>query len=327
MLMLRRAVAAATTVVLVLLLGATTAQAAPPGDTLRPGQSLAPGEWLMSADGSHGLTYQTDGDLVVYGPRDRAIWASGTAGQRVGRFAMGFDGNAGVVVPPDDAVLFQTGTFCGPEARLVVQNDGNVVVYCPGGAAFYTGWDRTGLDAGQGLVLGHRIASPNGRYHLLLQRDGNVVAYGPGQRPLFFTGSYTADSLQLQADGNLVALRGGTPVWHSDTWREGRLRLEVQDDGNVVLYRPNGSPAWYSAFDTGRAAGGPSGGVRVAYQPPAPPTPAPRPAPAPQPAPGGGGGYYTNCDAARAAGVAPLYRGQPGYRDALDRDKDGVACE
>lgn len=38
-------------------------------------------------------------------------------------------------------------------------------------------------------------------------------------------------------------------------------------------------------------------------------------------------GYYKNCDAARAAGVAPLHRGEPGYRPQLDRDDDGVACE
>jgi hypothetical protein len=37
--------------------------------------------------------------------------------------------------------------------------------------------------------------------------------------------------------------------------------------------------------------------------------------------------YYANCTAAKAAGAAPLYRGEPGYRDALDRDKDGIACE
>jgi Protein of unknown function (DUF1524)/Excalibur calcium-binding domain len=37
--------------------------------------------------------------------------------------------------------------------------------------------------------------------------------------------------------------------------------------------------------------------------------------------------YYSNCKAARAAGVAPLYAGQPGYRSGLDRDSDGVACE
>jgi hypothetical protein len=37
--------------------------------------------------------------------------------------------------------------------------------------------------------------------------------------------------------------------------------------------------------------------------------------------------YYANCDAVRAAGAAPLYIGQPGYRAGLDRDGDGVACE
>ena len=39
------------------------------------------------------------------------------------------------------------------------------------------------------------------------------------------------------------------------------------------------------------------------------------------------GVYYQNCDAVRAAGKAPLYRGQPGYSTKLDRDKDGIACE
>jgi len=37
--------------------------------------------------------------------------------------------------------------------------------------------------------------------------------------------------------------------------------------------------------------------------------------------------YYPNCKAARAAGAAPIYREQPGYRPGLDRDGDGVACE
>lgn len=37
--------------------------------------------------------------------------------------------------------------------------------------------------------------------------------------------------------------------------------------------------------------------------------------------------YYSNCTEAREAGVAPLHVGDPGYRPALDRDKDGVACE
>jgi len=37
--------------------------------------------------------------------------------------------------------------------------------------------------------------------------------------------------------------------------------------------------------------------------------------------------YYKNCAEARAAGAAPLHRGEPGYRPGLDKDGDGVACE
>ncbi|MEV6212370.1 excalibur calcium-binding domain-containing protein [Kitasatospora sp. NPDC051914] len=37
--------------------------------------------------------------------------------------------------------------------------------------------------------------------------------------------------------------------------------------------------------------------------------------------------YYKNCSEARAAGVVPLHRGDPGYAPHLDRDGDGVACE
>ena len=39
------------------------------------------------------------------------------------------------------------------------------------------------------------------------------------------------------------------------------------------------------------------------------------------------GVFYRNCAAARAAGAAPIYRGQPGYRPEMDGDGDGVACE
>jgi hypothetical protein len=41
----------------------------------------------------------------------------------------------------------------------------------------------------------------------------------------------------------------------------------------------------------------------------------------------GGGSSFRNCAAARAAGAAPLRRGQPGYGSHLDADADGIACE
>jgi hypothetical protein len=36
---------------------------------------------------------------------------------------------------------------------------------------------------------------------------------------------------------------------------------------------------------------------------------------------------FVNCTAARAAGAAPVMRGEPGYGYHLDRDNDGIGCE
>jgi len=36
---------------------------------------------------------------------------------------------------------------------------------------------------------------------------------------------------------------------------------------------------------------------------------------------------FRHCGEARAAGAAPIYRGQPGYRPEMDSDGDGIACE
>jgi endonuclease YncB( thermonuclease family) len=64
-----------------------------------------------------------------------------------------------------------------------------------------------------------------------------------------------------------------------------------------------------------------------------PPATAPAPflapaAPAAMPvAPPLASAYYGDCDAARAAGAAPIRVGQPGYRKGLDRDGDGTACD
>ena len=37
--------------------------------------------------------------------------------------------------------------------------------------------------------------------------------------------------------------------------------------------------------------------------------------------------HFKNCSEARAAGAAPIRRGEPGYAPHLDRDNDGIACE
>lgn len=63
----------------------------------------------------------------------------------------------------------------------------------------------------------------------------------------------------------------------------------------------------------------------------APPPPPPPTTTAPPPPPpttvAQSSTYYANCSAARAAGAAPVHRGDPGYGSHLDRDNDGVGCE
>lgn len=40
-----------------------------------------------------------------------------------------------------------------------------------------------------------------------------------------------------------------------------------------------------------------------------------------------GGRPFRNCSEARAAGRAPIRRGEPGFGSHLDRDGDGIGCE
>ena len=54
---------------------------------------------------------------------------------------------------------------------------------------------------------------------------------------------------------------------------------------------------------------------------------APPPAQEPQRFRGSPSGAFRNCAEARAAGAAPVRRGDPGYGPHLDRDGDGIGCE
>lgn len=60
--------------------------------------------------------------------------------------------------------------------------------------------------------------------------------------------------------------------------------------------------------------------------PPSLPAPA-RIAPSSRPHEGGRLRVFRNCAEARAAGAAPVRRGEPGYGPHLDRDGDGIGCE
>jgi len=100
-----------------------------------------------------------------------------------------------------------------------------------------------------------------------------------------------------------------------------RYRLWVTHTEHDAMAGVLGNCAAAGATQSSIPASAPAGPAQVD---PSPGNPTPVQVGPTGPAPAA---YYKNCTAARAAGAAPLYRGQPGYRDQLDGDHDGVACE
>jgi hypothetical protein len=182
------------------------------------------------------------------------MWDSGTAGSAAGYLLMQTDGNL-VVYDPGNTPLWSSGTDGNPGSRLVVQDDGNVVIYQPADLAIWdtvtflpTGPRADGSDmaAGETLLPGQDLRSPNGLYRLVYQVDGNLVLYGPAGADWSSNTNATRPGVCImQGDGNLVLYEpGATPVFATQTDGNPGAGLIVQDDGNLVIYQPNGTPIW-----------------------------------------------------------------------------------
>jgi len=105
-----------------------------------------------------------------------------------------------------------------------------------------------------------------------------------------------------------VAVKGKYGLWVTSAERDAMVRV-LATCPSMGLPGPGTAPT-IAALPAGSTVSSP---------------PAPQPAPAP--APPAGVTYYANCTAVRAAGAAPIHRGDPGYSSKLDRDGDGIGCE
>lgn len=108
------------------------------------------------------------------------------------------------------------------------------------------------LQPGELLRPGQMLTSPNGRYSFVYQTDGNLVLYRNSDREARWsseTNGNPAGCVTMQTDGDLVVYDTVlNPLWLSGTWSAGS-RLQVQDDGNVVIYGPDGAPRWATDTD------------------------------------------------------------------------------
>ena len=149
-------------------------------------------------------------------------------------------------------------TSCDGRFVLVMQTDGNVVLYAHGEALWNSG------------------TATKGGYLFTMQGDGNLVLYSKAGCALWASnsGGNPGASLAVQSDGNLVVYSAsGKPLWSSGTGPipkpspgcgklspgaglgpgdqvvscEACFSLVMQTDGNLVLYRQGHGAIWSSA--------------------------------------------------------------------------------
>jgi hypothetical protein len=100
-----------------------------PSDVLGPNEVLEPDDYRISGDRRFVFVYQLDGNLVLYRRRTgEGLWATGTDGTTRGWVVMQSDGNL-VVYDGHGRPVWASHTDGSGGQRLLVQNDGNVVIY------------------------------------------------------------------------------------------------------------------------------------------------------------------------------------------------------
>lgn len=204
--------------------------------------SYAKGDFCVENTAGGKLVYQTDGNLVWY-LHGQALWSSGTTDR-------GAD-------------------------QLVLQADGNVVIYTAAGTPLYAAsigyrdWQPSSADYSKEVRLynspgadfinheiGHAVGISGSMLNGLLWGASSALpdcfvndtfawghierSFAPGQ---FCVQNESGLKLVFQGDGNLVVYKHGVARWASNTANKGKL-LKMQSDGNVVIYTNTGGAVW-----------------------------------------------------------------------------------
>lgn len=187
------------------------------------------GIWQTGAFGSSAkrLVMQGDGNLVLYNQSNQPLWNSETGGNPGARLVLQTDGNM-VIYNANNAAVWASYTVHTPEHlsyvntfvqtgrvypgqsietadrkyKLILQKDGNLVLYSPSRALWATGTDGKSVS------------------FLAMQADGNLVLYDKNANPLWYsrTSGYGLLRLVIQQDGNVVLYNGlNQPFWHTGT--------------------------------------------------------------------------------------------------------------
>jgi endonuclease YncB( thermonuclease family) len=199
------------------------------------------------------------------------------------------------------------------------------------------GIDAPEMDTCEGLAAAEAMTAIalNQTVTLPLGGDGeDLDKHGRSLRYVDLDNTATDAGFTLIQQGHAVARYDSRDGYGQHTRENAYIAADALTPNHacapVPTQEPEPAPAPNAGSDNGDTD------VLVAPAPEPEPVQAPEPQPEPEPArapepvsapEASASAYYANCDAARAAGAAPLHAGEPGYSTKLDRDKDGVACE
>lgn len=247
--------------------------------------------WATGTWGKPGYfaTLQPDGNFVLYDRSDAALWSTGTFGTNADHVALQNDGNLVVYTASDEALWWSGTVLPGPsETRFLrrdqalttgqnltsrngfvdlrLQNDGNLVLYSGSRALWASNtYGRSSylatVQPDGNFVLYDRNDVPSwasgtlysGETYLAVQNDGNLVVYSSGDIPQWASHTRLPAPNRCHSMFANELLFGGERIWSCN----GSYYLEMQTDGNLVLYKAsNGRALWSSGTfgSTGYAA-------------------------------------------------------------------------
>lgn len=206
--------------------------------------TLGAGEAITSPNGLFSLHVSPSGALqeVAGG---RAIWSNGSSVETGDRAVMQRDGNL-VLYSPLGKALWATHTNGHPGSTFSVKDNGKLVVSDAKGVL----WSRspyTGrLLSGDVLVSGEKLISNGGLFTLDMQKDGNLVEYTAG-RPIWTShtsGNPRAETI-MQPDGDLEILSAtGSVLWSTHTTADAGASTRLLAEGALVISTPAGMRPW-----------------------------------------------------------------------------------
>jgi len=220
-------------------------------DHLNADTNLTAGTYLQSSNRQFTLVMQTDGNLVLHGPAYGVLWSSNTNGSAATYARMQSDGNLVLYDSSGNAVWNWAAAGSGA-TKASVQADGNFTLQNTAGTAVKA--SKTGgqivnvgsvLNSGGILYPNYYLLSPDTRFVLIQQGDGNLVLYDQRNTVLWQNnkaGQSVAYTTLQAADGNFVEYaNGGSAIWAA--YSSGGAHLNMQNDGNLVLYNSTWSTA------------------------------------------------------------------------------------